>query len=212
MSVALRRPARSISTDGFTLVELLVVITLLGLLISAIFGTVRFGTRAMDRTAAGADRRQEIEGTHRFLRRLLSETGGSADGDQSGGRAALVGDVGHLRVVASMPRHLATGGQAVVDLKTRQTSSGMALDAAWQPSFARPAIEVPIVTTTLAEVATVEFAYFGDPSGGGRASWHQAWTSADRLPALVRIAVTGVDTRRWPDLVVALPLAARAAQ
>jgi general secretion pathway protein J len=211
MTAALPRADQATSNDGFTLIELLVVITLLGLLISAVFGAVRFGTRAMDRTAAGADRRQEIEGAHRLLRRLLSEAGTSADADQSGGRPALVGDTGHLRVVAPMPRHLATSGQAVVDLKVRNTRGGMALDAAWQPLFARPAVEVPIVTTTLAEIATAEFAYFGDPSGRDRARWHQAWT-ADRMPMLVRITVISIDAGRWPDLVVALPLAARAEQ
>jgi general secretion pathway protein J len=199
------------SSAGFTLIELLVVLTLLGLLVAATFGAVRFGTRAMDRTIASADSRQDIEAVHRFLRRLLSETGEPLSPDETGGRPPLFGDSDRMNVLAPMPRHLAVSGRAYVGLAVRQTDSGAALDAIWQPAFPRSNIEIPTVTTTLAaDLASAEFAYFGDPTGTGRPEWYRTWTTPTRLPKLIRVNIVAADARPWPDLVVALPFAARA--
>ncbi len=203
-------PAGRAPDAGFTLVELLVVLTLLGFLVAVTFGTVRFGTRAMDRVAASADGHQDIEGVHRFLRRLLSETGEALDADEADGRAPLSGDGAQLSVLAPMPRHLAASGRAHVDIKVRQTDRGVALDAVWQPAFPRASIEIQTVTTTLAvTLATAEFTYFGDPTGTGMSTWHSTWMAPARLPKLVRIAIVAADARPWPDLVVGLPLAGR---
>ena len=56
---------------GFTLVELLVVMTLLGLIATALFGGLRFGVRAWESGGARSAAFAEIEIAQSLLRRLL---------------------------------------------------------------------------------------------------------------------------------------------
>ena len=56
---------------GFTLVELLVAITILGMLAALVFGGFRFGNRAWERAQTHVDHTSEIQLVQSFLRRRL---------------------------------------------------------------------------------------------------------------------------------------------
>jgi len=192
---------------GFTLVEMLVVLTLLGLLLAGLSGVIGFGGRALDRTVAAGTDSQRMESVHRFLRGALSAAGEGAYGDAP----ALQGDADSLSVVTALPPHLATGGRAQLAVRVaRDDAGGTALEAAWRPDLPRPSQKIPAVASTLADgLASARLAYFGRDAADAAPAWHDAWPAADRLPDLVRLTVVAGDGRPWPDLIVALPVRLR---
>src|SRR5579864_2460479 len=58
---------------GFTLLELLISLTLLAVLSAILFGGLRFGTRAWERSEVMASETDEIAIAQNFLRRQLSD-------------------------------------------------------------------------------------------------------------------------------------------
>ena len=65
-------PTRSRSTAGFTLVELLVAMTLIGLISVALFGGLRFGARAWEAGNERAESFSQLEVVQSLLRRELN--------------------------------------------------------------------------------------------------------------------------------------------
>jgi len=59
----------------------------------------------------------------------------------------------------------------------------------------------------LADVAAVEFAYFGRDAENRRPAWHAEWHDRPALPVLVRMRIAFNDGRQSPDLIVAPRLA-----
>ncbi|MGH6912899.1 MAG: PulJ/GspJ family protein, partial [Geminicoccales bacterium] len=59
---------------GFTLLELLVAITLLGVLMAALFGALRLGARVWETGTARQDASARIQIVHNLLRRELAQT------------------------------------------------------------------------------------------------------------------------------------------
>lgn len=208
--VLLHRPMRSRSAAGFTLVEMLVVLTLVGLLVSALFGVVRFGSGAMDRTRTASGDSQQMEAVHRFLRRTLAATGDTAIGLNESPQPTLIGAGNRMEFATTMPHHLALGGTARLALHADAAGGAATLRAAWQPVVPNPRQPIPAIVETLASgLAAVDFAYFGNADADGDVRWIDSWTVTDRLPLLVRMRVVGRDGRPWPDLVVALRYPAR---
>ena len=96
---------------GFTLVELLVSLTLLGLISVALFGGFRFGTRAWEAGTAHADRLDEVQVVQGFLRGRLSQTMTPRhEGEEGKPEGLLTGDASVLRFTAPWLTSLNLGG------------------------------------------------------------------------------------------------------
>ena len=63
--------------QGFTLLEILVAITLLGLLMAALFGGVRLGVRAWEASGTRLDNDTRLTAVQDFLRDRLTQARGS---------------------------------------------------------------------------------------------------------------------------------------
>lgn len=197
---------------GLTLVELLVTLTLLGLLSTMLFGALRVGTRVSDVTARSQESQIEMESVHRFLRRMLSQAQ-PLEAPRGGERPAPVfeGRVDALSFVAPLPRYLPQGGQSLLAISRSQVEGRAALVADWAPFYprrAKDAAPIPRRVVLIERVGAIEFTYFGAPDGAEVPQWFDRWIDMPRLPMLVRLRVTLADGRRWPDLMVAPRLSA----
>jgi general secretion pathway protein J len=199
---------------GFTLVELLVTLVVLGLFLSLLFGGLRFGTRVWEATGAAGERRDAMEAAHGFLRRALAEARPSLGLDGEGQPlAAFQGGAEALVFLAPLPAHLSLGGDVVVRVALAGERDRLRLVARWSLRWPRPADpaapEGEPREVVLAEgLRAAAFAYYGRLAGEEVPAWHDAWDEAtNALPELVRLRVLGGNGAAWPDLVVALRLA-----
>jgi general secretion pathway protein J len=216
---------------GFTLVELLVSLSLFVLLSMLLFGGFHFGLRAWEAGSSRSERSQQVELAQTLLRGQLQQavmpravlpTAGQPASGFLGGIEpqdapppppdAFLGTAGELRFVAPLPARGAVGGLALFTLRRRPSAGRQDLAIDWalyraaSPGLeARPAEE----TVLLDGIAGLAIDYFGAPEPGSPAQWLSAWPPRNRLPALVRIRIDfpAGDPRAWPELVVAPRLA-----
>ena len=223
--------------DGFTLVELLVSIALLGLISVAMAGSLRFGARVWD---TGADRGEWInraEITQNFLRRHLGQAarprsgrrGAVAPEARAQGPAALAqepdafndapeqafsGAPDRLRFVAPAPVQAGVGGFSRFDVfvsgDVESRSLVLSIDLGGAAESGEAAPETSDARVLIEGIEAVAFRYYGALEEGREPDWHDEWTDPERLPALValRVSFPEGDRRPWPELVIALRLGA----
>jgi len=165
--------------SGFTLLELLIVITILGLILVALTSGVRFAGQAWELQSRRIDRQGDVDAVQNVLRQLI------------GSAKAIDGDVVSVRFVGPLPEALARGG--LYDVELRNANGRLLLR--WEPHFKGP---VKAKQQSVAElsnnVTKFELAYY--VAGGG-------WQRNGKAPSLVRIALEQGDGRAWPPLVIA---------
>lgn len=196
---------------GFTLLEMLVALILLGLISTMALGGVRLGARTWEAVTARTGDDGRVQMARAFLARELAQAVPVYAGDGvSQPRLAYLGESESLIFVAPLAPHFGLGGfqrlaLSVADaetgngkqliLKRRRFESGDRLD---QPS------DEDETHILLQGVAEAGFAYRGDAESDNP-GWSKDWRNQDTLPALVRLRVVFADGRRaaWPDLLVA---------
>jgi general secretion pathway protein J len=184
------------AANGFTLLELLVAVTVLVLLSAVLGGGVRFGLAAWQAGERRADRMEEPAAVHALLRRQIES---AYPLTRRRGEPAVVfeGTRDRLRFVTTLPARLGVPGLADVTLYR----DGGALRLAWQPLGERVAAAEAVVL--LDGVEDLAFAYYGGPARTAPAEWRDDWAEAGFLPALVRVSLRLSGGRPWPDLVAA---------
>lgn len=198
---------------GFTLLELLVAMTLLGLVVTILFGGLRLGVRVWEAGAARSDARAGVEIAQRFVRDALGRAHPLAKADQRAARkVAFAGRADEVEFAALMPEHLSAGGfnQVTFTLSDDDDDRDLVVrfallepddDGSMRVIDEKNAQEAVL----LKGIASAKFAYFGATRSGDAPDWHDEWQDMEVLPRLVRLRVTfpDGDRRVWPDLLVA---------
>ncbi|MDJ0951180.1 MAG: prepilin-type N-terminal cleavage/methylation domain-containing protein [Alphaproteobacteria bacterium] len=197
--------ARRSAQQGFTLFELLISITLLGLLLAMLFGGVRFGNRAWETANERIEQASEIRVVQGFLRQQLSRAMILEDADDQG----FVGRSDRLQFPAPLPEQFGLGRVYLLTLSGASEDGkeslvlGRQLAGAGDAGTANPSDAGRSVL--LPRIDQLELAYFGIRQRDEPADWSGTWDQRGVLPQLVRIRVRFPpgDRRVWPDLVVA---------
>lgn len=197
---------------GFTLLELLVAITLLGVLMAALFGALRLGARVWETGEARLDASARVQVMQDFLRQQLGQTMPLievTDDPRASGRLLFEGDQDRLRVVSLLPEHLGAGAW-LMELglsEPAQVGAPGNLVIRWRRLDRTGEANTPAEERILIEaVERLEIAYFGGAPTGAKPTWWQEWQRQRSLPSLVRVRVgfPDGDGRSWPELMVAL--------
>lgn len=193
---------------GFTLVELLVVVTLVGLISVALFGGLRFGIRVWEVGAYRSDRLSEIEVAQSLLRRLLQRTILTANAK---GDLTFEGDEEILQFTAPAPAQFGLGGVYLFEISTERVEQGEDLILRWQLFRADdeddPFGEDSDSRVLIEGIEGLSIGYFGVVDGLTRQAkpdWESAWKDAETLPHMVSVAIAfpREDDRIWPELSV----------
>jgi general secretion pathway protein J len=198
-----RRPAPH-PTAGFTLLEVLVALAVLGFLMLGLSQGLRFGLTAWDSQARLLGRSGDLDVADRTLRRIVTQLVPTDDPQNPG----LRGAAHSLEAVTVLP--------VTAALPTRQASIALGVDRAgrlvlrWTPYLHARRLGPPPPASEselLRNLARIELGYWSTEAGG---AWLSTWTRME-LPALVRIRLVFArgDPRRWPDIVAA-PMRERA--
>ncbi len=192
--------------SGFTLLELLISVSIFALLMTVLMGGLQLGSRQVGRLNAQLDRSAQVALVQTFLRAQLGDALPlTASGDESK-TVQFRGRRESVDLVSTAPQSVVTGGLQVLSIKA--TAAGDVI-AGWRPLRENPdEPNAPRTTVLLRAVGALRFMYFGRPSPSAPAGWQESWEDMDRLPQLVRLSVAFADGERMPDLAVALRLAA----
>lgn len=194
---------------GFTLVELLVSLTLMALIAVVLSGGLRFGAAVWQAGDAQADRLSEMQAVQGFVRRHLGRAEPLRVSAAISKREIYFnGGPDSVRFVAILPAHLGTPGFHQLEIREVRGGTGqrLMLDMRLlQPGQnGNPFTGEPRERALLEGIRSAEFAYFGTTQKDVPPSWQSQWDSADRLPSLVRLRVQFPkgDRRVWPELIV----------
>jgi general secretion pathway protein J len=185
--------------DGFTLLEIMVALVVLGFLMLGLTQGTRFGLAAWDRQARTVAARSDLDAVDRALRRLIEQ----AEPGDDANPPHFAGGSGALAFATELP--LAAGA-----LPTRRAEVELAVDAAhrlvlrWTANLhaVRAAPPPPQEAELLRGVDRLELGYLRPAASGG--GWSSSW-NGPVLPELIRIRIlfAGADRRHWPDIVAA---------
>lgn len=190
--------------SGFTLVELLLAITLMSMLMALAYGGLRASTRATDRGQVILEESGRIRMSHQFVRKQLNQMLPLAYlvSEDKKERTVFDGAAQRIRFVAPMPGYLSFGGPQVQELTFIDTDHGLALvlSHALLQGFEEANLyeREPIVLMDRIEQASFEFLGLNDD--GELAGWTSTWEDPQQLPLSVSLDIEfeeGVFTS-WP--------------
>jgi general secretion pathway protein J len=187
--MAMRRTDR-----GFTLLELLIALAVLGLIIALLTSGTRYASRAWQTQETQVDRENDLLALQTVLRAMIA----------SG--SAFQGSSGSLAFTGTMPRGLQQSGLFDMQL----TTSGDRLVLAWAPHLRPGATPKPTTETELARgVVGLDLSYFVADDAHPPGVWSAVTKDQKHPPSLVRLGILlpDGDHRSWPPLVIAPMLA-----
>ena len=177
--------------NGFTLLETLVGVLILGFLLVGLAGGARFGAGAALRQGQLSDRNGDLDAVDRTLRQIV------ATADPA---AALAGTAGTLSLVADIPnaagpKQVALGLEAGHRLVLRWTSKPPG-----RPLVPLAAQQAELLTG----IAGITLSYYGVATDTDPAAWQREWNRSG-LPMLIRLRIAFTDpaAAHWPDIVMA---------
>jgi len=196
---------------GFTLLELLISITLLGFILVLLFGGLRLGVRSWDAVQQKVDVLNSVRSIESFLRREMEMTYPHRWKSALGQPLAFLGERHKISFVAQLPGRVGTGGLHAISLELEQTGTGRRLVWRHAPVTSAmqdfsPLAQAPEMILAWSELNSVDdiwLSYFGTINENTAPSWVDQWDSKTRLPALIRIQVKFASGAEWPDFVVA---------
>ena len=195
--------------SGFTLIEVLIGMSLLSLIMLLLFGSLRISARNWD---AGEQRIAEVSqmaAVQNFFRRYLSTAKpvqqieeDDIDDEQSG--LAFVGGHDSVDFVASLPASAGRLGLQVFSVKLQSQDDSKAIIVAIKPFYPTAddeeweKEEVELITG----IRHFKFSYFGTLKQHEQAEWHEDWKDQDELPYLVKVEIEFDNGMYWPVMIV----------
>lgn len=189
---------------GFSLIEVLAALALLGLLLVGVYSGIRTATHSVHAGSAAIERLDAIRSAQQFLRRELAQAMAQPIGRAANGDAIYFkGDPHEMRYVAPLPGYLGKLGPQLQILKLVDNGKGglrLELSFAKLPSGNQPAQPVGSPQVLLDDVREGGFGYRGRDPQGHPVDWADHWSDGRRLPVLVRVELKlgGID--HWPQL------------
>ena len=195
---------------GFTLLELVIALTLLALMSGVLYGALGFAGRSWEGGETKADDAASMRLSHAFLRAQLESQHPLRMRKMVEFPLVFAGSRDELRYAAPLPPRISGGGIWYYRLaiaregdKNRLVLERQVpdLEANSLPEFDRTDRSI------LAEdIEELRISYFGRDSGASNLTtptWRERWDDRNRLPLMIRIDVVPRRGPPWPTLVVA---------
>ena len=223
------------SGAGFTLMELIIALAMVGLITLLLFSGLRIGSRTWEGLDAVAARTDDLRLADGFLSRTLAQARPATvvyDGEQ---RQVFAGDAERIDFAAPLSQHVGVPGIYILRLALEGSGERRELvltrwlihPEIWEGDSEIPPWEplddvdgsgldgIPLDadaaggafgrTLLLDGVSGLQIDYFGALEGDLEPDWHEEWLDQRAMPLLVRIHLDTPD-QSWPDIIVSLPL------
>jgi general secretion pathway protein J len=191
---------------GFTLLEIMLVLSLLGVLLTLVGGALLGANRAVLKAQRYTTSLDEMRAAQRFLRSSIGQAlplDSSEDDSESSG--FFVGSAGRLAFVATLPGELG-GGIQLHTLALKGTDLQVAfaqVQSTADSTVAKPWGDPQVLVRN---VQSLNLSYRGVTPKGEATGWMSDWPWPTRLPRAVRIDAQVNGPVPWLTEVVALRL------
>ena len=176
-------PQKKAAAGGFTLLEIMVSMVLLGIALSLVMGGFRFTSKVGKSFPATVEDGRII-------------------------RYAFFGDNKQLRFTTFLPPYPDRAGLYTIELTLAEQNDLTQLILRRAPfdeeSFLVGELGDEQETLLVETPNRLAFSYFGALDGNREPDWHDQWEAADQIPQTVRLAIDAGDAAPaldWPDIV-----------
>ena len=204
-------PPRRWRQQGFTLLELLIALTLLGFILVLLFGGLRLGVRSWDASQKQVDTLNSVRALESFLRREMSTAFPYKWKAGPTRRLAFLGERDRLSFVAQLPARVGGGGLYVISIALDQQDKQKRIVWRFLPVTAQmqdfsvlaETPEMVLAASELDQVEDIGLSYFGQENESSAPRWTDRWDNEIYLPTLIRVQVRLANDGLGPDFVVA---------
>lgn len=191
---------------GFTLLELLIAMSLLGLIFAALTGGLRFGTTAWQRASVSLSQSEDMRLTYQTLRRQLSTSVPLPDSPPQGQDiGSFSGRRDRVSFIGPAPARAMAPGLFRLTLALEPDAGTQALTLRWQRlGETVSGKESNSMEPVLRGVRSLEFGYYGQIGSGLEPTWANEWRDNEQSPNLIRISIGFADQARpvWPTMII----------
>lgn len=187
---------------GFTLVELLVSLTLLGMLSLVLLGGLHFGRSVWQATETKTAAINRIRAFQAALASELARTYPEVEETDAseGEKIKFDGERDRMTFLTPSPDH--SGILVETTVGPEPFGKTLRLVERRHPELMRVGRE-SVADAHVPAVSSVRLSYFGSVKDNEAPDWHESWSNQAKLPDLVRVQVTFADHRfGWPVFVV----------
>lgn len=195
--------------SGFTLLELLIAMTILGFMMTLLFGALRLSGRSWDAGERRAGHVTHAALLQAFLWRELRLIHPFRWKNQVDAALAFRGEADRLRFVAPIAAQAGGGGLFLLALELERTPGKDSRRLILKRALPQPvskdfaALEQAEQVVLAEEISALNLSYFGPDDKSADPQWQDRWTDRKRLPYLIRLRLKFDNGRDGTDLVVA---------
>ncbi len=193
---------------GFTLIEVLIAMTLLGLMVVLLFSSMKI---CADTWQKGEDKITEVNDVavvYQFFQHHLSVAKPLWDdfSDKDNRAFAFQGESQSLQFVSSFPASAKKAGLQLFSLKLLKDGDEQFIQVSIKPFY-------PVAdgeewrleeVTLLRHVSKLTLSYFGSDTPDIEGLWQNDWLNREFQPRLVKIEIEQDSGSFWPEMIVAL--------
>jgi len=196
--------------SGFTLVEILLALSLMSMLLALAYGGLRASTRAADKGQTVLEDSSRIRMAHQFVHKRLNQAIPLAYAESEDGtlRTVFEGQAGKIRYVAPMPGYLGFGGPQVQELELVPSDKGQALvlSHALLQGFQEENLYLRPPIVLVDNIASGEFSFLGRDENGELTTWLSTWDDIGSMPESISLEVEFSEDVyiQWPLLTAAI--------
>lgn len=196
--------------NGFTLLEVLLAMSLLSIMMVLLFSSLRVGTESWHKGEEKIAQVSEKAVVYQFFRRHLPMIKPLWDdfSEQDYRHFSFQGEESGLRFVSVFPASANRKGLQLFEIAFDQSDNGIIKIAItpFYPSVEEQPWESEKVTL-LDNVESLNFEFF-DKQDDDKGEWVKRWQNKDYLPSLIKIKIILADESDWPEMIFALKQAA----
>jgi general secretion pathway protein J len=201
------------ASRGFTLIEMVVALVLLGVMLAMLYSGLGFAVRGWDAGDANGVRVSDRRIAENFVRRELGEIFPMRWKDPMVLKFAFEGESQKLRFVSSRPAGISMGGLSLVGIEAEPAAAGRGRDLVMRRAMPDdeakdfgPLERTDQRSVLIPNIDSVTFAYFGSETDFADPKWNDAWTYTNRVPNLVRMRIRNADGSYLPEMVARVSL------
>jgi general secretion pathway protein J len=198
------------SGQGFTLIEVLLAMTLLSVMMTLLFVSLKICAESWEKGEKKIFEVSETAGVVNFFQRhLVVAQPLWNDFTQEERLFSFQGDRQSLQFVSSFPASAGRAGLQLFTIRLMNENRENLIKVTIVPFY--PVAEgddwLTEEETLIKGVADFSLAYFGQESGETESRWLDQWQERDHLPKLVRIKIELENEVFWPEMDFELKLA-----